>query len=502
MAKGHVLLTLALMLLVAASAVVVVVFADDGFNDPAVVTLTGENFAAELESKEMVFVEFYAPWCGHCKNLAPEYQKVAEHFNKEGSDVSIAKVDATKESELASKYGVEGFPTLLLFKKGSETGKAYAGDRSSQAIISWIERQRGSAVTVVTSSEQANHLLQGTKMFVLGFFSEEEEAATFLKVAEKHRDKIKFAVAYGAEWIKEYDEASEPTVFLLRDFDEPRLEYLGDLHSEEELSNWFKAKSVPMLGELTFENASEYLARNLPFCLLFLDTKNKEVSTAIINTLKPVAAEYRDKLSFVYLDNSKFGSHQERLGLKGAVPALAIDDFTKNMHYPYSKAVGQDDVKDWVQSWVDGKLEPHLRSEAPPVDNSGPVKVVVGTTFESIVMDPTKDVLVEFYAPWCGHCKSLAPIYEKVGQKLAGIDSVVVAKMDATANDPPQSVHIEGFPTILFFPANNKSKPVTYDGKRKVKSFVKFIQQHASVSFELSEKKEEETSSSSSHEEL
>ena len=74
--------------------------------------------------------------------------------------------------------------------------------------------------------------------------------------------------------------------------------------------------------------------------------------------------------------------------------------------------------------------------------------------------------------------------------------------MDATANDPPQSVHIEGFPTILFFPANNKSKPVTYDGKRKVKSFVKFIQQHASVSFELSEKKEEETSSSSSHEEL
>ena len=60
-----------------------------------------------------------------------------------------------------------------------------------------------------------------------------------------------------------------------------------------------------------------------------------------------------------------------------------------------------------------GKLEKLVKSEEPPEDNSGPVTVVTGKTFADIVLGG-KDVLIEFYAPWCGHCKKLAPGYEKV----------------------------------------------------------------------------------------
>ena len=60
-----------------------------------------------------------------------------------------------------------------------------------------------------------------------------------------------------------------------------------------------------------------------------------------------------------------------------------------------------------------GKLEKVVKSEDPPADNLGPVKVVTAKTFDDVVFSGN-DVLIEFYAPWCGHCKSLAPTYEKV----------------------------------------------------------------------------------------
>ena len=63
--------------------------------------------------------------------------------------------------------------------------------------------------------------------------------------------------------------------------------------------------------------------------------------------------------------------------------------------------------------------------------------MAVGKNFDEVVNDPERDVLIEFYAPWCGHCKSLAPKYEELAEKLKDEPGVTIAKMDATANDVP-----------------------------------------------------------------
>merc|ERR1711879_617899 len=72
-----------------------------------------------------------------------------------------------------------------------------------------------------------------------------------------------------------------------------------------------------------------------------------------------------------------------------------------------------------------GEMTPHLKSEEQPADwDANPVKVLVSSNFASVAMAEGKDVFVEFYAPWCGHCKKLAPIWDELGEHFKDDDTV------------------------------------------------------------------------------
>ena len=75
--------------------------------EEGVLVLTEENFQAALDSSPLLLVEFYAPWCGHCKKLAPEYSAAATQLAEKGASAKLAKVDATEQKELGQKFGIK-----------------------------------------------------------------------------------------------------------------------------------------------------------------------------------------------------------------------------------------------------------------------------------------------------------------------------------------------------------------------------------------------------------
>ena len=150
------------------------------------------------------------------------------------------------------------------------------------------------------------------------------------------------------------------------------------------------------------------------------------------------------------------------------------------------------DIETFIDDFVSGKVKPVLKSEEVPSDNdSKNVKVLVGKNFNEIVNEEGKDVLVKFYAPWCGHCKAMAPAYNKLGDVFADVEHITIGKFDATNNDVNyDGVDVQGFPTLYLFKSspglNGKKEVIAFDGKRTLKGMADFLSKHANK-YEISE---------------
>jgi len=442
-----------------------------------VLVLTTANFDEAVKDNEFVLVEFYAPWCGHCKSLAPEYAKAAGQLKEEGSAIKLAKVDATVETELGTKFQVQGYPTLKFFRKGSPS--EYGGGRTAAEIVTWLNKKTGPPAKAIASEEELKTFVDSAEVVLVGFFADAESdaAKAFLEAAAAVDDTPCGIVSDAA--LAATKDVKGDSVVLFKKFDEGRNDLSVEGLTVEKVKAHISANSLPLGVEFTQESAQKIFGGDAKSHLLLFISKASAEFENILKDYKNAAAAFKGKVLFIFvdIDNGENDRILEFFGLKKEeCPTVRLinlgEDMTK--YKPETVNLLPEGLSTFVQAYLDGGLKPFLMSEEIPEDwDKNPVKVLVGKNFAEVALDKTKAVLVEFYAPWCGHCKSLAPIWDELGEKYKDHESIVIAKMDATGNEL-ETVKVHSFPTIKYFPIG-EGEGIDFNGARTLEGFSKFL---------------------------
>lgn len=437
----------------------------------SVVILTDATHDKYVAAEKLTLVEYYAPWCGHCKSLAPHYEEAATTLSHLKTPIKIAKVDCTVEKEACSAAGVSGYPTLKIYSAG--VSSEFSGDRTADSIVSTLKKLALPPLSKVPAADVST-FVESDRVVIFGYVKEGSKEFKALEgVAKTHRQKFTFGYS------PEKGSEAFPSIIMYKKFDEGKAVYEGDF-TVGDLTTFVETKSVALMDDIGPDNFQMYVSLGLPIGYLFVDETNRDTFGPLV---EPLAKKYQGKVSFVYIDSAKYGAYGKNLGLDESWPAFALQVPEKTDKYPFTGAsITTESIEAFVGDFLAGKIEPTLRSAPIPTETFGPgdVHVVVGKTFADIVLDPKTDVLLEIYAPWCGHCKKLAPIYEELAKAVKGFPEIVIAKMDGADNDLPSDTpyKVNGYPTLKFYQAGTKTV-IDYDSERTLDGFLAFLKQNA-----------------------
>jgi protein disulfide-isomerase A1 len=385
----------------------------------------------------------------------------------------VAKVDATENNQLAERFEIKGFPTMIWFRNGKQ--QDYTGGRTTDTIVNWINKKTGPASKAISCEDVAG---LGSKVQAVYFGDAEGALFDIYMNFAKSNEVFEFFHA-GADCADAHG-AKAPGMSVFRNFDNSPVHFEGE-QNEEAAAAFFEKASVPMLIVFSEDYIEPIFGKGKDALILFTD----DASAPFNKVFQEAAEQLNGQILFV-TSGTQNGIQQrlaEFLGVDAAsaptVRLLSPGEEMKKFVFPGSlDTVSVHAISNFISEYKAGSLKQHLKSEAEPAEQ-GDVTILVGTNFDSIVNDPSKDVLVKYYAPWCGHCKALAPTWDDLGSHASEISDLVIAKFDATANEV-EGLNIRGYPTLKFYPKGNKDG-IDYEGDRDVEAFKDWLMKNSSA---------------------
>ena len=301
---GNLLITLAFVTLLAVNANTKIE------EDDNVLVLTTENFEEALLKYPKMMIKFYAPWCGHCKKMAPDYKSAAQLLLAEQSDIRLAKVDGTVERSLVSRFGIEGYPTLKLFQPNQIVD--YDGPRVAASLIAWIKQQTASKVLIVNKLDDFEKVLgdhEVTAVFFGDKMDDDKSFSLFESVADDYREDIAIAfVASNSNDVKElaqYD-GEQVGVAVYKNADSSFIRYSEETIRKAALQAFIKKHRYPSI--LKFDSSTSRSAFNSRTANMFLVKGDSQKDHDALTEMTRVGEELSSRLTVFYAEyNSLLG---------------------------------------------------------------------------------------------------------------------------------------------------------------------------------------------------
>ncbi|MCJ1334794.1 hypothetical protein MMC09_000059 [Bachmanniomyces sp. S44760] len=211
-------------------------------NSP-VLQVDGRNYDKLIaKSNQASIIEFYAPWCGHCKNLKPAYEKAAKSL-KDLANVAAVNCDDENNKPFCGNMGIQGFPTLKIVKPGKKTGKPvvedYHGGRTAKDLVDAVKQAIPNHVKKVSDKGLDNWLAESNSTAKAILFSEKGTTSALIKVlASEFIETMPFAQMRNKDTtaVKVFGIESYPTLIVLPGGTEPRQVYTGDMAKQPMLA--------------------------------------------------------------------------------------------------------------------------------------------------------------------------------------------------------------------------------------------------------------------------
>nr|CAD2201297.1 unnamed protein product [Meloidogyne enterolobii] len=328
-----------------------------------VLQMDSSNIEEALKQRELVLVNFYADWCRFSQQLKPTFLQASDRL-KDKPEVLFAAVDCDKEPSIAHKFNVNKYPTIKLFRHGDLIKKEYRSQRSAEAIEAFIRKQLESPVQLFNSEEELASRIESAKRNVIAYILDDQVQplhSNYYKSASSLREDCGFWLGSG-DWILQREEQMHRNATIY--FREPNkaaegnFEYTGPSDDYDYLKNWLTDKCVPLVREITFENAEELTEEGLPFLILFRQNDDIESEKLFNSIVTNELFDQKNSINFLVADGKRFAHPLQHLGKSEKdLPLIAIDSFRHMYLFSNFKQLGeQGKLRQFVLDLNSGKL--------------------------------------------------------------------------------------------------------------------------------------------------